>query len=579
MKNKTFMGIMLLVAAMILSAGGTCFGAVANSVLVQPESGVSFSVAPAVADIVDYGQNGSGFSGGTAYVMSGGMVREDMSNVWTGVTMWQIRSDGLYAEIIGADPYSNNGANNSTGVTSTGVASMTVVPSSGNGGVSIFAIINNFSGYSGAITDGVTGFTVIGISHDSRNAVTFPLYAHDSGISEVGVFHPPAYSSNWMQNQRNVTSGDSLFFATSGTTAGGSTAGATVYCLKANIVNANADTGDANNVMAYRFESQVSHFASGPVIREGLSGISVFILGALGNGNKSGVSLLGYQGANFAAVGNAAAAQINYRIDPLANTYNIHDAVTAWPTPALGENNLRWTANNYSGNSLFVTDGRGGVSVFNVNLAANTSQAAIEVRFYPYSNDQTASSVTPIPAPVTNGQYLVLPSATGVSIYGSGTQGITNGHANSNSFIAGYEFTIAQGYDTVNWYTSGTPAISNGYVAVPITTNRGAVVGEFRQDGRIVFIRLMDGVIMETFNTNQGAIAPIAAASNLEGNYIWAVDYNSSLYRIEPETFKLEADEHWYQFKFGPAKSGNNTEIEEDDFFESDGGCFISTIK
>jgi hypothetical protein len=429
----------------------------------------------------------------------------------------------------------------------------------------------------------VTGFTVIGISHDSRNAVTFPLYAHDSGVTGIGIFHPPAYSSNWMQNRRNVTSGDSLFFATTGATSMPNStlnSGATIYCLKANIVNANADTGDANNILAYRVESRVSHFVCGPVIREGLSGISVFILGALGNGNLSGVSLLGYQGANFAAVGNAAAAQINYRIDPLANTYNIHDAVTAWPTPALGENNLRWTANNYSGNSLFVTDGRGGVSVFNVNLAANTSQAAIEVRFYPYSNDQTASSVTPIPGPVTNGQYLVLPSATGVSIYGSGTQGITNGHANSNSFIAGYEFTIAQGYDTVNWYTSGTPAISNGYVAVPITTNRGAVVGEFRQDGRIVFIRLWDGTIMETFNTNQGAIAPIAAASNLDGNYIWAVDYNSSLYRIEPETFKLEADEHWYQFKFGPAKSGNNTEIEEDDdFFESDGGCFISTIK
>jgi hypothetical protein len=547
-----------------------------------------------VADIVDYGQNGAGFSGGTAYVQSGGMVNEDMSGVWTGISIWQVRSDGNYSELLLANPYSNGGAitGAGTGVTYVGVQSLTMVPSSGNGGVSVFAITNNYAGW-GTATAGCTGFTVWGLSHDSQNRPTNPVNAHNlSGLSDVGVLGAPAYSSNWMQNQLNVTSGDSLFFATSGVSSQAAVVGTagiggnTIYCMKANIVNADADTADANNVVAYRFESQISGFACSPVIKEGVSGISLFILGALGPTHCSGVSLLGYQGANFAAIGNAGAAQINYRIDPLGSTYTLGpntSAVTLWPTPALGENQLRWTANNYSGNSLFVTDGLGGVSVFDLTtLAANTTQAQVAalIRFYPYSNDQAASSVTPIPGPVTNGQYLVLPSATGVSIYGSGTQGITNGSSNSDSFIAGYEFTIAQGYDTVNWYTSGTPAISNGYVAVPITTNRGATVGEFRQDGRIVFIRLWDGVIMETFNTNQGAIAPIAAASNLAGNYIWAVDYNTSVYQIEPETFKLEADEHWYQYKFGPAKSGNNTEIEEDDdFFESDGGCFISTIK
>jgi hypothetical protein len=418
MKNKTFMGIMLLVAAMILSASGTCFAAVANSTLLQPESGVSFAVAPVVADIVDYGQNGAGFSGGTVYIQSGGMVSEDMSPVWAGVSIWQARSDGQYAEILGADPYSNNGATTDTGATIMGVASLTMVPSSGNGGVSVFATLNNWSGYGGIATDGVTGFTIIGISHDSQNRVTFPVYAHDSGVTGVGILHPPAYSSNWMQNSATV-SGDSLFFGTSGvsmTPFGGPNTGATLYCLKANIVNANADTADANNVLAYAFESRVSSFVCGPVIKEGRSGISVFILGALGNQNGSGVSLLGYQGANFAAIGNGAPSQINYRIDPLASTYELGDAVTRWPTPALGEGTLNWTANNYSGNSLFVTDGLGGVSIFDVNIAANTTQAGIVVRFHEYSNDRAASSVSPIPGPATDGRYLVLPSANGVSI-------------------------------------------------------------------------------------------------------------------------------------------------------------------
>jgi hypothetical protein len=590
MKKKAFMGIMLLVAAMILSAGGTCFAAVANTSLLQPESGVSFAPGICVADIDDYGQSGAGFSGGTVYVASGGIVNEDMSGVWTGSSIWQVRSDGLYAEFIAGNPYSWFGffTGVMTGVTYSGLGSLTCVPSSGNGGVSVWGVINNYRGW-GTATAGCTGFTVGAMSHDSQNRITAPYAAHNlSGQSDVGVLNSPAYSSNWMQNSTTV-SGDSLFIVTSAVSGqvnpGGG--GSTIYSLRANTVNADADTADPNNVVAYRVESRISGFACSPVIKEGISGISLFVLGALGPQNASGVSLLGYQGANFAAIANAAPPQINYRIDPLGSTYTLGPnttAVTLWPTPALGEGRLAWGRNNYSGNSLFVTDGLGGVSVFDLTtLAANTTQAQVAalLRFYPYSNDQAASSVTPIPGPVTNGQYLVLPSATGVSIYESDTQGITLGSSNSNSFVAGYEFTVAAGYDTQNWYTSSTPAISNGFAIVPITSNRGATVGEFRQDGRIIFIRLLDGVIMETFNTNQGVIAPIAVASNLDGNYVWAVDYNSTVYQIEPETLKLEADEHWYQFKFGPGKSGNNTEIELDDvdFFESSGGCFISTIK
>jgi hypothetical protein len=588
---------------MILSAGGTCFAAVANTSLLLPESGVSFSVAPAVSSVYDFGTNGSGFSGGTVYVLSaGGMVYEDMSGGGTGVTLWQVRSDGQYAEIIalGTDPYTNNGANNLTGVTTAGVASLTIVPSSGRGGVSIFAVINNFTGY-GTAPAGVTGFTIGALSHDSQNRIAGTLACEAAGVSDVVVWNPPAYTSNWMQNSTTV-SGDSLFFATSWVTGFGlnpnpvpgtsaalwPNGGSTLYCLKANQVNGAVDTADANNVLAYRYESLVSGFASGPVIKEGRSGISVFILGALGPASyTSGVSLLGYQGANFAAVGNAGAPQINYRIDPGPGQYHIADGignlngVTQWPTPALGKGALNWGRNNYSGNSLFVTDGLGGVSVFDVNIAANTTQAGVVLRHYQYSNDAFPSSVTPIPGPVTNGQYLVLPSATGVSIYESDTGAIMGAAgANTNSFIAGYEFTVAQGYDVWNWYTSGTPAISNGYVMVPITSNQGAAVGEFRTAGRILFFRLTDGALIETYNLNNGSIAPIAVASNNDGNFVWAVDYNSSIDRILPELLKLEAQPYWYQFKFDAAKTGDNTQIEDDDdWWDDDGGCFINTVK
>ena len=103
--------------------------------------------------------------------------------------------------------------------------------------------------------------------------------------------------------------------------------------------------------------------------------------------------------------------------------------------------------------------------------------------------------MTPIASPVCNGRYLVLPSATGVTVYSStpaadGTDTI----ATPGQPLWGYEFGAGQGIagswvPTANWYTAATPVLSDGVVVVPLTNNPVAT-GELRANGTILVLRL-----------------------------------------------------------------------------------------
>jgi hypothetical protein len=297
------------------------------------------------------------------------------------------------------------------------------------------------------------------------------------------------------------------------------------------------------------------------------------------------VSLFGYTGVD---INTGATPAWQYRIEVTVNT-NIQtaqqatrsndDGVTKWPTPCLGQGALNWGANNYSGNSLFVTDGRGGVSIFNLDTAVpplQVGQNATFVQYYQYSDDNGGSGVTPIASPVCNGRYLVLPSATGVTVYGSIPDANGNGTiVTPGQPLWGCEFTPGNGpagfTTAVGWYTAGTPVISDGVLVMPITNDVGNV-GLYRANGQILMLRMDDGTMLDSYDMDTGAIAsPIVS-----GHQVWAVDYNSSLHRI---TTLVEGETFWGQFKFDAAKTGHNSDEENDEFYDDDDTCFIRTIK
>jgi hypothetical protein len=570
---------------MVTLFAGTCFGAAATSGALGVNSGVSFTYGPVA--------NGSG-AGNTVYIVGGGgAVTEDTSGAWTGVSLYQSRGSDSYTEFWLA-PYV--AGNQRTGVTVTGVQSPVLIQNP-LGGVSLFVITNNFHGYAAATAGhaGVTGFSVWGVSHDSGNVTTLSSYADatqraGSGSTDTAVLYPPAYSTWFVQNSTTV-SGNSLFFGTSGTTTGASgdgagdkagfNTGATLYCLNPAAVG-NIGTQSANGVLNYTWESNVSGFVSGPVVwqRPGGGGVSVFVLAAPGaQGGFSGVSLIGYDGQDIDRNRSTMNTRgiWNFRINapfpgtPAAGARSF-SSITAYPTPCLGVGVLNWGKTNFSGNSLFVTDGTGGVSVFNVNTAASTAQAGYEVRFYKYSNDVIASSVTPIGSPVTQGQFLVLPSATGVTVY-SGVNPLTAATVGQPAW--GTEFTVANGYDVNNWYVAGTPVISRGLLIVPITSNAGQTTGRLRRQGRLVLMDLGTGTIFDSFNLNSGAIASPAAV----GQQTYAVDYTSSIFRITWTGGTVRANDFWGQFKFDAQKTGNNTLETPAAAPASSSGCFISTLK
>jgi len=562
---------------------GTCFAAVGVSGGLGVQSGVSFAYGPVAT--------GSG-GGNTVYIVGGGAaVTEDTSAAWTGVSIYQARGLDAYTEFMMA-PYV--AGNQVSGVSITGVQSPVLIPNL-LGGVSLFVITNNYHGY-GAVNDaqkGITGFTLWGASHDSDNNMAISSYVDatqnfGSGSTDTAVLYPPAYSAWYVANSTTV-SGNSLFFATSGTTTGGANGvgapgfntGATIYCLNPAAAGA-PDTNSTNGVLNFAYESLVSGFVSGPVVwqRPGNGGVSVFVLAAPGaQGGFSGVSLIGYDGADINGNVNTTNSRgvWNFRINaPFPGSPSIggrsFSSVTAYPTPCLGVGVLNWGKTNFSGNSLFVTDGTGGVSVFNVNTPTAATQAGYEVRFYKYSNDVIASSVTPIASPVTQGQFLVLPSATGVTVF-SGTKPLTAATVGQPAW--GYEFTVANGYDVNNWYMAGTPSISRGLLVVPIASNAGQTTGKLRRQGRVVLMDLATGAILDSFNLNSGAIASIANV----GQATYAVDYTSSIFRISWQGGTIRGADFWGQFKFDAQKTGNNTADNPQPPPGDDSGCFISTLK
>jgi hypothetical protein len=189
--------------------------------------------------------------------------------------------------------------------------------------------------------------------------------------------------------------------------------GSSVYAINTSAAfTYNGLLADPGSNVSVRFEPGVSGFWAGPVISENTDGVSVFMVGQSFNTATGGVSLFGYDGAAIDRnldVGNGAGN--GWVVGPhQSGVQNLANAANPiFATPAIGQGGYAAGSNIYSGNSLFVVDSVGGVSVFNKTSGA--FQYAVQ-----YGRLTTGNTV--YAGPVTNGRWLVLFSDAGVSVYG-----------------------------------------------------------------------------------------------------------------------------------------------------------------
>jgi hypothetical protein len=549
---KKFM-ILFLTVAVVIGFGGTCLSATFTSGRLTNESGVSFGQTPVIS---------GASSGETLYVVSGGYAQADMVAV-TGVSVWEIRpqlvggainQNVAFASLVGAGGYD-------------AASGATVSPSSpvlidnGATGNSVFFVTNVATG------GGVTGFVLFGLSAAANGAETLGIKV-DSATTNMGVWGPLAWTDKGWKG--GSTSGTSLFFGTVDVESGGTpaavslagyVAGSTVYVVNTNAVYTSTDSDAANNVN-FRYEAGVSGFFSGPVISENSDGVSVYMVGLNGT-TGTGNTLFCYDGA--AIDGNidpGAGGGVGWVIGPHESA-GVGGA-TVFATPGLGKGTFEKGDNDYSGNSLFVVDGQGGVSVYNKtngNLDLATQYGVVTTLPASYAG------------PVTNGKYLVLCSDNGVTVYGSAAANdLDNGNSSSWLWRTG-NMTAANGW-TANYEIFATPVISAGHLVVAVSERNNA--GVDRQASGAVFVfRLSDGTLVDT----TGAAAPFVASPIVSEGNVWIPGYFSDIFRYNLGDY-VDGFAYSRQFKFDAGKTGENTEEDEVVFYEDDDDtCFISILK
>ena len=319
----------------------------------------------------------------------------------------------------------------------------------------------------------------------------------------------------------------------------GAIGGASVYAIDAD-TGAIADNLTATTVFPTNTASEssgVSGFFAAPVI----SGNSLFVIG-WHNGTTTGITMYAFDKNNLLS-GVSAMGKI------MPNSVDILHAQT--PTPVV------------SGSSIYiVAAGSGtvaGVSVYDLDTLANASALNGPMYTVPYGPVAAGSGVSA--SPVTNGNYIVLCTTTAVSCYQ-----LNNLSAN----IAQWTLDLAVAYTDGTYQIWGTPAISNGYVYIPVADSTGA------NKGFVLRCQLSDttnGAPIKIGNITKMVVADLIVS----GNQVWAATYNPTVYRID--NTGARGYTNWAQFKFDAAKTGHNTRPEGGHLQGSSGGCFISTIK
>ncbi|MGD8388863.1 MAG: PQQ-binding-like beta-propeller repeat protein [Desulfobacteraceae bacterium] len=610
MKTKAFMGIMLLVAAMIFSASGTCFAQ--ETKIIDPTlSGTTRLFYGPVFSWINAPRHSTN-SGASAYGIIGDPFADFGGNYYTSATPFavarHILDAGLQMNTVWAD---DSLAVHFTGVTPTSCPVMlsgetnAFVVSVRAGwavpGVGAPDLVANFTGQNTTAPpmSGVTLLLIDGQTMTANWVRGIPEYA--AAVSgpkwaEQGR-NPPYYPTQltvWTPNENLDATGATiygtsmadLFAASSGASVWSFTnwgalaasgtgttawpfAATSYYGTGSGVVNAN--TGNAGGRPSW---SRVDGFIGSPVI----SGESVFYVGYA---SSPGLGISGLEpGLNGAGItlyqldkddlGGGVINAARIQEDFVAKAYS-HRFM---PTPVA------------SGGSIFVVGYEGGVTVYNDenlawgNTGGSDSTAGYLGQLLLPAN--TFSGVTASPVVLETGEndpYIIMCGSSAVTCWN-----ISDGLASIPTQRRWwYDFAAHIGVNSQIW---GTPAVADGYVFVPVADFVGS-------DGAVYAFDidatpdLANGELQwaEQYNLNSEAVAsPI-----LIDRQLWAFSFGTAAANnarvTQWDVGNLISDDYsanyyWTQFKFDAAKTGDGTLIDDDDdYVEGSSGCFLSTIR
>jgi hypothetical protein len=608
MKKKAFMGIMLLVAAMIFSAGGTCLAQ--DTVIVDTNlSGTTrLSYGPVFSWAEQDNQRGTG-SGASCYGIIGDPFSDCGIVNYSSATPFAVARDildaGLNMNLVWADDALSA---NFTGTTPVGCP----VVISGETNAFVVAVQAGLAnpaavGLPSQVADftlannGNTGVTIMLIDGQTMTANWvrgLPERLAAAGNPGAQVWQPinglggayyPTELTVWTPNQTLDATGATIY-GTSGADVRTWNSGSSIWALTnwgAYAANGTATTAWPNAPFSYNFTgsnqviavngggiasvSAINGFVASPVI----SGESIFYIGyacnpavTAGGGrepllNGSGITI--YQ-MDKDELGGGVLNMAPFKEDNVAQAWSDR----YMPTPVV------------SGGSLFVVCNQGGVTVYDTQdlvWGGNRTAGYIGNILLPQG---VFTGVTASPVVLQTGQndpYIIMCGTSAVTCWN-----ISDGLASVPTQRRWwYDFAAHIGVNSQIW---GTPAVADGYVFVPVADFVGS-------DGAIYAFDidatpdLANGELQwaEQYNLNSEAVAsPI-----LIDRQLWAFSFGTAAANnarvTQWDVSNLISDDYsaqnyWTQFKFDAAKTGDGTKIDDDDdYVEGSSGCFLSIVR
>lgn len=573
MKSKAFKGIMLLVAAMIFSAGGTCFAQ--ETVFI--DTGSSGTTRVFYGPVYSTGPN----SGASAYGLIGdpalvtgpsaatpfAIARKikdaagDMNLVWA--------ADTLAPDFSGATPVGSpaviSGNTNAFVVAANALDDSTIQVANFDRTTSIG------TGVTVMMMDGATmtanwkrGIPEAGPG--TRTNImdpTNPYFPTEltiwkpkkgrkldaTGVTIYGTTGADAALSGasvWSLTNWGAPAGGGTWDAGSGMTAWPTAAGS--YTLKGSNTNIFVGGSGSGSV------AEIDGFVASPVI----SGNSVFYVGY----DVVNAGITAYQ-LDKDNLGGGVIYAATVRAD------NADWSDRFMPTPVV------------SGGSMFVVCNQGGVTVYDTQDLDTTRTAGYIGNILLPQGANTGVTASPViyKKKGKKDPHIIMAGTSAVTCYK-----ISDGLA-SNERQWWYDFAANIGAGSQIW---GTPAVAGGYVFVPVVDSIGG-------DGTIYAFKINQAPDMangqlnfvDQYNLNSGAYAsPIVVNREL-----WAFSHGlapaSSAQAMKWNVNNLlskddvKAHSYWTQFKFDAAKTGDATLVKEEDelYPDDDSGCFLSTIQ
>jgi len=525
--------VLALLVVLVMGFAGTAMAAENTANLADTTTIQRVSRGPVVI------QNASG-AGTTLYVATGNGQFAGLNPLPSGVSVYAVDTartnpDGTMQkkELTGAaasamQPYSS-------GATLVGAP---VVTTKAGAGTSVFYMVYPIgTQVVGSAGTGFANATNSGVSIVSLNGQSGAInwvrgIAFNGAIAGATAAASTQTTPLTLDDESVATSGATLYVGVGVDNTSNST-GATVYAI-------DGDDGSVLGQFAFpglgaaSFKSTVSGFYSAPFI----SGTSLYILGW--DRTSAGVTLFGLNRNNLAAGVSAAA---------VVNTANMDFSHMQAPTPCV------------AGNSIFVvaagTGTQAGVTVYDrFNL---TKQY-----FVNYGPIAAGAGVSA--SPVSDGSYIVLSTLTAVTNYAlTSVNGLSANKAT-------WTIDLAKSFTDGTYNIIGTPAISNGFVYIPVADVGGGNKGFLL---RCTLSSTTGNAIKLGSITGMVVADPIISVG-----YVYAVTYNPTVYQIDGSVGAVGFT-NWQQFKFDKAKTGYNFNpphaqpIPADD----DSNCFISTVK